>query len=99
VHLTILTPFPGTKIYFDGLKSGIIKKDYWREFAKNPSPDFVPPHWDEIFNKNELKDLLIKGYKGFYMRPSYVFKKILDLKSFNEFKKKAVAGFKVFAMN
>tara|TARA_B100000315_G_scaffold8245_1_gene8156 strand:- start:9582 stop:10997 length:1416 start_codon:yes stop_codon:yes gene_type:complete len=99
VHLTILTPFPGTKIYFDGLKSGIIKRDYWREFAKNPSPDFIPPHWDEIFNKNELNDLLIKGYKSFYLRPLYILQRISHLKSFNELKKKAAAGFKVFAMN
>lgn len=98
VHLTILTPFPGTKIYLDGLKSGDIKKDYWGEFAKNPSPDFIPPHWDEIFTKEELNNLLVKGYKSFYIRPSYIFKRILSLKSLNELKKKAVAGVKVFGM-
>lgn len=98
VHLTILTPFPGTRIYSDGLKKGVIKRDYWREFAKHPTTDFVPPHWDEIFTKDELNNLLIRGYRSFYLRPSYIFKRIRGTRSFGEFKKKAVAGFKVFAM-
>jgi len=99
VHLTILTPFPGTKIYFDGLKNGIIKKDYWREFAMNPISGFTPPHWGENFSKDELDDLLVKGYKSFYLRPKYVFKRILRLKNFAEFKKKAKAGLKVVFMS
>jgi len=98
VHLTILTPFPGTKIYFDGLGSGIIKKDYWREFARNPISDFIPPHWGELFTKDELDNLLVKGYKSFYMRPKYILRRILHLKSIAELKKKAKAGLKVVLM-
>jgi len=98
VHMTILTPFPGTKIYHDGLAEGIIKKDYWMEFAGNPKSDFVPPHWDELFSKNELDELLIRGYKSFYLRPSYIFKRLTSLRSLEEFKKKAAAGLKVFSM-
>ena len=98
VHLTILTPFPGTKIYFDGLGDGVIKKDYWKEFAKNPTSDFIPPHWAEIFTRDELHELLVKGYKAFYFRPSYIFKRIRSLRSLGEFRKKAVAAAKVLAM-
>ena len=98
VHLTILTPFPGTKIYLDGLGNGVIKKDYWKEFAKNPTSDFIPPHWAEMFTRDELHELLVKGYKSFYFRPSYIFKRIRGLKSLGEFRKKAVAMFKLIAM-
>lgn len=98
VHMTILTPFPGTKIYLDGLKTGIIKKDYWGEFAKNPTLSFIPPHWDENFSRDELNDLLIKGYKGFYIRPLYILKRTMKVKSLSELKKKAIAGMKVFGM-
>ena len=98
VHLTILTPFPGTKIYYDGLKKETIKRDYWKEFATNPTSEFIPPHWDEVFTKEQLNNLLIKGYRSFYLRPSYIFKRIRRLKSCREFKKKAIAGLKVFAM-
>tara|TARA_B100000315_G_scaffold60545_1_gene54919 strand:- start:2459 stop:3874 length:1416 start_codon:yes stop_codon:yes gene_type:complete len=98
MHLTILTPFPGTKIYFDGLRNGIIKRDYWKEFARNPTLDFIPPHWDENFSREELQDLLAKGYKTFYLRPSYILKRVLRVKTLTEFKKKASAGLKVFAI-
>lgn len=98
VHMTILTPFPGTKIYFDGMKRGIIEKDYWREFAEHPTPGFCPPHWGEIFTREELNELLVEGYQKFYTRPSYIIKSILKVKSLSEFRKKAVAGLKVFNM-
>jgi len=98
VHLTILTPFPGTQIYFDGLKSGIIKEDYWRKFAQNPTREFHPSHWNEIFSKEQLDELLVKGYKSFYLRPSYIAKKILSVHSTHEFKKKAAAGLRVLKM-
>ena len=98
VHITIFTPFPGTKIYLDGLKAGIIKKDYWREFAKIPNRNFIAPHWDEIFTKEELNKLLVKGYKYFYIRPSYILKRIKNLKSFGEFKRKITAGLEVILM-
>jgi radical SAM superfamily enzyme YgiQ (UPF0313 family) len=98
VHMTILTPFPGTKIYLDGLKSGRIKKDYWKEFALNPTPDFTPPHWDEYFSREELSELLVQGYKSFYIRPSYILKRIVSVRSLPELKKKAFAGLKVFSM-
>jgi len=98
VHITILTPFPGTKIYFDGMRNGIIKKDYWKEFSENPNADFVPPHWDERFTREELNKLLIRGYKRFYLRPLYVYNKIKELRRISELKKKAKAGIKVFFM-
>lgn len=98
VHLTILTPFPGTKIYYDGLKTAIIKKDYWKEFSTNPTKSFIPPHWDEYFSRDELTDLLINGYKKFYIRPMYILKRIRNVKSISELKKKARAGIKVFKM-
>lgn len=98
VHLTIFTPFPGTKLYNDGLGSGIIKSDYWKVFSNRPTVGFIPPHWDENFSRQELNELLVKGYKSFYLRPSYILKRIIKLRSFKEFKKKAIAGIKVMIM-
>jgi radical SAM superfamily enzyme YgiQ (UPF0313 family) len=98
VHITILTPFPGTKIYLDGLKSGIIKEDYWRRFAEVPKPDFVPPHWEEFFTRDQLNEILVDGYRKFYLRPSYILRRILKVRSLGEFKDKAHAGLKVLKM-
>jgi radical SAM superfamily enzyme YgiQ (UPF0313 family) len=98
VHMTILTPFPGTKIYLDGLKNGMIERDYWREFAENPTHDFIPPIWGETFTRGELNDLLIEGYRKFYIRPLYILKRAVKVRSINELKKKTIAGIKVIFM-
>ncbi|MFC1668660.1 B12-binding domain-containing radical SAM protein, partial [Chlamydiota bacterium] len=45
VHITILTPFPGTEIYNHALEKGIYQEDYWREFSRNPQSNFEPPYW------------------------------------------------------
>jgi anaerobic magnesium-protoporphyrin IX monomethyl ester cyclase len=98
VHITILTPFPGTQIYKDGLARGIIQRDLWREFAANPGVDFIPPFWNEIFTKVELENILVKGYKSFYLKPKYIFRNLFKLRSLEEFRKKAFAGLKVIFM-
>ncbi|MFQ5647469.1 MAG: B12-binding domain-containing radical SAM protein, partial [bacterium] len=95
IHLTIFTPFPGTQIYFDGLKQGVLSRDIWKEFARNPSPDFIPPHWGEMFTRQELQKMLISGYKGFYGRPGYIIKELLKVKSLSDLRRKARAGLKV----
>lgn len=97
-HITILTPFPGTQIYFDALRRGIIERDVWREFAANPSPDFQPPHWPEHFSRQELNALLVEAYKGFYTRPSYIVRRLLKVRSLPELKRKVGAGLKVLGM-
>ncbi len=98
VHITIFTPFPGTKIYIEGLKSGVIKRDYWREFAKNPRKDFIPPHWEEVFTKSELVDLLTQGYQEFYARPLYILKKMGEIRSIGELRRKIKAGYHILKM-
>lgn len=98
VHITILTPFPGTQIYLDALERGIIKRDVWREFAANPTPDFQPPHWGEHFTREELSKLLIEAYKGFYTRPAYIARRLMKVSSFSELRRKVKAGLKVLGM-
>jgi len=98
IHLTILTPFPGTPIYMEGLEKGVFPEDYWREFARQLDPKFQPPHWPQYFTREELSQMIIRGYKMFYTRPSYMIKKLFSIRSFGEFKRKASAGLKVFFM-
>ncbi|NUO08805.1 MAG: cobalamin B12-binding domain-containing protein [Candidatus Brocadia sp.] len=98
VHITIFTPFPATEIYKMGLKEGIIKNDFWLEFAKNPTKDFQPQCWEEHFTRRELQELLVYAYKSFYTRPSYILKRLTRVRSIGEFKRMARAGLKVFGM-
>ena len=98
VHITIFTPFPATEIYKMGLKDGIIKEDFWREFAKNPVPGFQPKCWEENFTREELQELIVYAYKSFYTRPSYILRRLTHVRSIGEFKRMARAGLKVFGM-
>ncbi len=96
LHLAITTPFPETDLYRMGFERGVLKDDYWREFAKTPKAGFTPKVWDEYLDREELVELLHRGYKDFYLRPGYIWKGIKGLKSFSELKSKARAGIKLF---
>ncbi len=95
VHFSITTPFPATGLYFMGLDEGVIKKDYWKEFAENPEKDFIPPLWEENLNRQELLELASLAYKRFYTRPGYVIRRMLKIRSLGELKRKLKAGLKV----
>jgi len=97
-HLTIFTPFPGTELYRFGMESGIIKKDHWKKFAENPEDDFVPPHWGENFTREDLHELLVRAYQGFYLRPGNITRILFNIRTPGEFFRKARAGLKVMFM-
>lgn len=98
VHITILTPFPATELYKKGLSEGIIDKDFWREFAKDPTDDFQPEYWEENLSREELIELLNHAYKSFYVRPGYIFRELTKVRSLAEFKRKMRAGLKVLGL-
>jgi anaerobic magnesium-protoporphyrin IX monomethyl ester cyclase len=98
VHITVLTPFPGTRIYEDGLRCGLLEGDTWRAFAEKPDPAFQPPFWSEFFSRKQLDDLLVKGYRQFYLRPSYIARRTVRLRSVGDLKKKVRAGLRVLGM-
>jgi anaerobic magnesium-protoporphyrin IX monomethyl ester cyclase len=91
-HIAVATPFPATKLYLMGLEQGIFKEDYWKSFAKNPTPEFRPKLWEENLKEQELIDLLRDAYRSFYMRPQYLFRKVLEVRSLDEAKIKFKAG-------
>jgi anaerobic magnesium-protoporphyrin IX monomethyl ester cyclase len=98
VHVTIVTPFPGTQLYRMGLQQGILSHDFWQEFARNPRPDFYPEYWEEKLSRAELQELVTTAYKSFYERPGYIVRRLLQVRSAGELMRKARAGVKVFLM-
>lgn len=99
VHFTIFCPYPGTEIYFKGLESGVIKQDVWRNFALNPRDGFELPVWEENFTRQELREMLVKCYKSFYLRPKYIARNMLRIRRFGELKRKLRAGLSVVTMS
>lgn len=98
VHFTIFCPYPGTEIYMKGLENGIIKEDVWRKFAENPGPGYELPVWEENFSRQELREMLVKCYKGFYLRPGYVMRNMSRIRGAGELKRKVRAGLSVLTM-
>jgi len=96
VHITATIPFPATNLYAMALEQGVISNDVWLSFAKSPSIDFIPPLWTEKLTPEELHQYIKKAYRKFYFRPSYIIKRLLALRSAEEFKIKAKAGLSMF---
>lgn len=88
----MLMPYPATKLYDDGLKSGFIKNDYWREFSLNPTKDFKPRPYDRWLSKDELTSLLNEAYKSFYFRPVFLFRVLKNTRGINSFKNRLSTG-------
>ena len=95
VQFSVTTPYPATDLYREGIEMGIIAGDVWRSYAENPTPDFVPPRWEQNIDKETLYEMLHHCYKKFYLSPGFIVKNMIRLSSFAEFKRKAKAGGKI----
>ena len=58
MHITVTTPYPATGLYELALKERVLEKDYWLEFAKNPTTGFIPHLWDKEMPREKLFYLL-----------------------------------------
>jgi radical SAM superfamily enzyme YgiQ (UPF0313 family) len=95
VHFTILMPYPSTTVYYDALANKIIKKDVWREFAKNPVSDFEIPLYEENLTRGELIKLLNDCNRKFYFRPSFIVRELFKKRTPAQFYREARAALKV----
>lgn len=93
-HIGIMTPFPHTDLYSLGLEKGLFD-DYWKKYAEDPFKDFSPKYWEEILSREELLQLLNYAYKSFYLRPTYIIRELLKVKSHKELLLKIKGGLKV----
>lgn len=84
VQFSITTPYPQTDLYQAGLDKQVFKEDYWLKFVKNPSKDFIPQIWNENLSYEELVDLLNYAYKNFYLRPEFIIKRFLNIRSIKD---------------
>lgn len=94
-QFSVLTPYPRTEIYEEGLKKGMWHSDFWQEFALEPRSDFEPRLWEELLSKEEMYKLTKLAYKRFYLRPEYIIKSLLKLRGASEFKRKVKEGLKI----
>lgn len=84
-QFSILSPFPGTKIYDEAIEKG-----FYREVgASNPMdkninrPVIISHYWDE----RKLNKILKKAYCAFYLRISYILRHALSIRNIYQAKK------------
>ena len=84
-----LIPVPGSEIYEQAIKSETFFNDYVREFARNPTPDFVFRSWETTLSEAEQYRIIRKASLRFYFRPHYIFRALKKLGSWEDFLTKA----------
>jgi len=98
IHFSLLMLFPATPVYALALEKGVIKRDLWQEFAQEPRPDFSPPVWEENLSREELVAALHKAYRGYYLRPGYLFSRLSRTRTWTGFKNQARMGLSILGL-
>jgi anaerobic magnesium-protoporphyrin IX monomethyl ester cyclase len=76
---TKLQPMPNSDIYVELMqRTGI---DYWKEFTLNPTPDLIFPVLDTELSHGDMDRLLNIAFNRFYLRFSFIARKILALRN------------------
>jgi radical SAM superfamily enzyme YgiQ (UPF0313 family) len=95
VMFNVLTPFPGTTLYDEGLRDKVLDIEPWMRFMREPRDDFKAQLWNEHFSRNELRVLLNHAYRRFYWRPRFVMRNIMQIQGPKDFLRKANAGLRM----
>ncbi len=95
VMFNILTPFPGTRLFQEGVDEGILSLEPWNRFMSNPSQDFKPPLWEQYLDREELRGLLSLAYRRFYWRPRFLARNLLRSSTPHDILRKARAGIRL----
>ena len=81
----VVTPFPGTQLEKE------IKQGKWGKLIIHNLEEYTgwTTTWlpDGYNSPEELEDMERYAYKKFYLRPSYVFRRILKIRSFEDIKR------------
>ncbi len=90
----ITTLYPNTDLWHYAMKSGEAVKQDWDKFSPvNPDEiTFVPVG----LTAAELKEFQKKAYKHFYLRPGFMLKKLLSIRSLDELKINVVGMKSIF---
>lgn len=91
----VFNPLPASVFYEQALKNGVIKKDYWYEYLRDPSKPIVDYWWPE-HDKKILSKLNYLAFRKFYFRPRYIIKSVFRKQSLQQKFWQAKAAIKLF---
>lgn len=88
----VCVPYPGTELYDIAKQEGGIKSDDWSQYSHIDFEKLI--YVPNTIKEAELKKLINKAYKKFYIRPEFVTKQVLNIRSVDDIKNK-LQGLKV----
>jgi radical SAM superfamily enzyme YgiQ (UPF0313 family) len=80
----ITTPYPGTRLYEEIKNNGKFLVDDWGIFH-HTSGKMIYTH-PSVASPEEVEEAYRKAHKEFYLRPKYILRQILKIRSFNQLK-------------
>lgn len=93
IQTSILALLPGSELYDNAVKNGILSGEIWSKYASNPQKNgFYLPGWEEGLTIADQFRINSKINAVFYRRFSYIFKRLLEIKSFYELSIKFKVG-------
>lgn len=83
---TVATPYPGTPLYTMAQELGFVKGDYWEDLTLGRNAERLP------FFVNNADKWVKRAYRSSYFDPSFVFKKLRRVRSFDQITKMLTAA-------
>ncbi|NJD76125.1 MAG: radical SAM protein [Candidatus Methanoperedens sp.] len=82
LQLMVATPYPGTPLWELAQQEGTLNIKDWTNFTFY-APKEVP-YVPEGMEQEQMLEMYSKAYKSFYLRPSFLLKRVLEIKSFGD---------------
>lgn len=98
-QFALVIPFPGTELYETEKSGHNAGWDPWAQFAATPVIDFQPPRCDGSVSIERLEALFNQAYRSYYRRPSYLFKSLARIRSWEDLIQKGKVGIKILSRN
>ncbi|MCG6917998.1 MAG: B12-binding domain-containing radical SAM protein [Deltaproteobacteria bacterium] len=94
VQFSGICAYPGTEIYQQARQNGSLVPETWREW--------VDENWEQVtvldypgLNKEEIDQLIDRGLREFYLRPSQMIRMAIGIRTQDDLRRK-LYGFKMF---
>jgi radical SAM superfamily enzyme YgiQ (UPF0313 family) len=92
----ILIPLPGTEIYNRALAEGGFDCDYLRAWAARPERPLDLKLWNTGLSEPQLVAFMRQAYRGFYLRPAYILRQLMKIRSWKDLRARAAAALSIF---
>jgi radical SAM superfamily enzyme YgiQ (UPF0313 family) len=87
--LSTLMLLPNTELFRQGESIGLTSRKRWVDFSLEPDREFTIDYWTEHLSADELIALRRESLRRFYLRPRYVLRRVAEVRSWGELRRKA----------